>query len=190
MSNRQTLPVIELFRGQTRLELLDAALTELDRDEWYRTGEIVERISTSNESFRKHVKPLLAFDVFTVRDPDARIPHYQVSNSAVVQLLTKYHNSDQPDLIELLNNSPTRHLVEFFLTRADPEASYSRNKLQQITEAGFHGIKNNIGRLVEAGMLTEVEGTRGTEYQIDESSPVVRFMRELNEALYEAYQQN
>jgi hypothetical protein len=189
MSNRQTLPVIELFRGQTRLELLDVALTGLDREKWYRTGMITEQLSTSKESFRKHIKPLVAFDVFTVRDPDARIPHYQVSDSEVVQLLTEYHNSDQPNLIELLNNTPTRKLVEFFLTRADPEQSYSRNKLQQITEAGFHGIKNNIGRLVDAGMLVEVKGVRSTEYQIDESSPVVRFMRELNETLYEAYQQ-
>jgi hypothetical protein len=188
MSNRETLPIIELFRGQTRLGLLELALHDLDREEWYRTGEIVGQLPISSESLRKHILPLRSLEVFTVRDPDANIPHWKVADSEVIRLLDEYHESEHPSLLELLNNVPTRKLVEFFLTRANPEQSYSRNKLQQTTEAGFHGIKDNIDRLAEAGIVETVEGKRSMEYRLTPNEPIVRFLQQLNEALYQAYQ--
>jgi len=186
--SRHTLPVIELFRGTTRLELLEGVLTELEDGEWYRTGELLDHLSVSRESFRTHMKPMVNFGVFEIRDPDVNIPHYRVADTEVVRLLREYHESDYMPLTKLLGNTPSRVLVEFFLTQADPERGYSRTKLQEITDAGYQGIKNNIGTLVEAGVLTELEGKRGTKYQVVMDSPVVRFLQELNEALYTYYQ--
>lgn len=190
MSDRQTLPVIEMVRGQTRLKLVAGVLGELDETEWYRSGQLADRLDTSQESLRKHLPPLVSFGCYEVRDPEAKIPHYRVADSPVVALLGEYHDSETPPLTELLDTTPIRVLTEFFLIRADPEQSYSRNKLQQITEAGFHGIKNNIDRLVEAGVLDTVEGTRGTEYRVVPDSPVVRFLMQLNEAAYEEHRRD
>jgi DNA-binding transcriptional ArsR family regulator len=183
--SKQTLPVIQLFDSKSSRQLLRFAINHIDDDERYRTGEIAESAGVSRESVRTHMDRLIAFGVFETENPDANIPYHTVADSAVMDLIGSW---DGYPLLDLFEYSGSLSIVEFFLTRADPEESYSKWSLYSKHDvAKDQTLSKHLPTVVESGLIETVEGERGKKYTLDEDSEMYTLLYELNEALYETY---
>jgi hypothetical protein len=179
------IPLFELSKDQTRRELLNFALTTMEDDTWYRKGEIVDSIAVGHESVRQKISSLTDFGILVEKNSGAPIPHYRRANTDVVELLQDW---DGYPLTELFQGS--QDIIWFFIHQADSEKSYSQNEINQLSEAGDTAIRNNIDSLVSAGLITTVEGTRGTEYSLSNDAELQDFLLELNNRLYQQAQES
>jgi hypothetical protein len=179
------IPLFELSKDQTRRELLNFALTTMEDDTWYRKGEIVDSIAVGHESVRQKIGSLTDFGILVEKNSGAPIPHYRRANTDVVELLQDW---DGYPLTELFQGS--QDIIWFFIHQADSEKSYSQNEINQLSEAGDTAIRNNIDSLVSAGLITTVEGTRGTEYSLSNDAELQDFLLELNNRLYQQAQES
>jgi hypothetical protein len=180
------LPVIELYNGSVRRDMVDWTIAHADSDEWVPKGDIVDDLDCAGESVRKSLPVLIQFGLLDVNDPDVQIKHYRPANTDVMDILTEW---DGYPLTDLLEYTATQNLVEFFLDRADPSESYTKTALQDQSDAGYQGINNHLDTLVEAGVVEEVEGNRSTEYQLNRDAEIVKTLYELNEALLHCYRE-
>lgn len=188
-----SLPAIELFRGKALRSTVEAALSELDSDEWYRTGEILEHIDTGRESIRPLLVgengdrhgDLVKYGILDVRNPEVKIPHYQVANSDVMEVLYEWDEMPLPELFEYPGR---QRLVNFFIAVADPDKTYSINRITQPTPLGYTAVNKHIDTLVHIELVEVVEGKRGDEYRIDTDSSIYTALRELNDTIYETVQ--
>jgi len=187
LDQTETLPLVELMRGTTRTAVVAWVLREADPDEEYRMGELMKATDLSREGLRQNLDALVTFGILDVRGPDKPIPHYSVGDSPVVEALRAYHETDMVDLTELLDTTSKRRLVQFFLTRADGDESFSKSRLDRESGVGYNGITSSLPDLVEAGLLREVEGSWGTEYQLVEDGELVAWLVRLNEIAFETY---
>jgi hypothetical protein len=159
-------------------------------DRWYTKKELTKLLDVERESIRKpfhtdeETFTLVELGIYEVRDPDANIPHYRVARSPVMEMLQAYETEGGYPLDQLFEVRSTKALVLFFLEDADPDTSYSKNKLSKEIKIHYNSVSNNIDRLVEADIVRPVEGTRGTEYQFSDSM-TTRFIYELNQQLVE-----
>lgn len=190
------LPVVELFNTDTRRDVIDWILSQTDTDESHRLGDLVDPVGKSRESLRKEIgarsvggeartPPAIAFGLLDVHDPTADIPHYTVADSPVISLLDDW---DGYPLTELFGLTSRQRLVGFYLDTADPTESYSMTGLSKESPVGYEGVRDNIDILVAAGLVREVKGKRGTEYQVATDSEIYAYLRELNEAVVVAYE--
>lgn len=186
IESSETLPVIELFADKTRCEIITYALTEMPTDEWVQYGTIVDNTTVGRESVRLNIDVVVAFGVLDVKNQDAPIRHYQLADTPVVDMLQSWSGFD---LTELFAYSGRKKLVDFLLTRADPDESYSQNAIARNSAAGNTSVSDHIDTVVASGLAREVEGSRGTEYQPARDSEIYDFLAELNEVLYKTYQE-
>lgn len=185
VSEDEWLPaVIRLFKGKARCQLVAFAITQADPEQWYRTGQLADHIGFSNEQTRKTLQALTAFGVFERHEEH---PKYRVAATEVVELLAAW---DGYPLWELFLYSGRRKLSDFFLTQAEDDESYSKNALSEKAGMNYKTVMDHIDALIEAGMVEEVEGNRGTEYKIDPESEIVEYCYLLNEYLAEQYKEN
>jgi hypothetical protein len=181
-------PVIELFRTEARRGLVRLAL-DTDDDEWYTKRDLADAVGTSRESIRKQFThdgdfTLVDMGIYEVRDPDANIPHYRPADTSIMQLLREYEHSGGYPLDELFAYAATQDLVLFFLEDAAPDASYSKNQIQDEKGLHYNSVTNHIDTLIDADIVDAVDGARGTEFTRKESSTVA-FLFELNQHLVE-----
>lgn len=187
MSSEFVLPLSELFGGDARRMLLQYAIQHPERD-WTQKGDIVDETGVSSAAARENFPPLVRYGVYDVRDPDAKFPHYRPADTDVFAALVSWHRNDGYPLVELFGTSGRQDLVEFFLDHADDE-SYSKTRLSE--DGGIHhqAVRDNIDDLVDAGVVREVDGKRGTEYALAEDNDIVAFLYTLNGLLVEAYRE-
>lgn len=189
----EPLPVLELLRPPSRRQITGFALGEM-RDDWHQPAEITDGIDVSGETLRKQADVLVEFGVLDLKSQDAQIPHYRLADSPVVSLLDSWNGHELYDLFKGKNrdkkqgNGP-RKLVEFFLTQADPDESYSYNRVDEESGINYRTVSGHMSTLVDAGLVVEVEGKQDTEYQLDADSAIYEFLFELNEKIYHEYQE-
>jgi len=186
MESKEALPVIQVFKDKTRRELIAYSLRELDTDSWTKTGAFRENTSVGRESIRQKIGVLVAYGVLEVKNPDVNIPHYRLADTQVIDAIREW---DGYPLSELFAFKGRQSLVQFYLTKADPEQSYSMNGIARESSVKNATVSDHIDVLVDAGLVDAVEGTRSTEYQLDVGSSLYQYLHELNEVLYETYQQ-
>jgi hypothetical protein len=188
LQDTDIVPVVELFHSKTYCEVLDYALDELSHDEWVPTRIIRENVDASRESLRKSLPPLVAYGVLDVKDPDAPIPHYRLAETPVVNRLQQWQsNTSSVDLLNLFAYTGRGRLVEFFLTAADPDESYSLSAIADTGIVGYSSARDYIEDVVTVGLVEAVDGTRGTECQVDTNHPLYDFLTELNNAIHDVY---
>jgi DNA-binding transcriptional ArsR family regulator len=186
IESKEDLPVIELYKDTTRREILQYALDELNTDDWVRVGVITDNISVGRESVRKKIGSLVAFGVLDVKDPDVNIPHYRLADTQVVDVIRGW---DGYPLGDLFKTTGRQRIARFFLTKARPSESYSMNAISNESGVKNSTVSNHIDTLVDSGLVDAVEGSRGTEYTLNEDSDLNQYLRELNELLYATYQE-
>lgn len=196
--SKYTLPIIQLFKSESRRGLLRFALQEADPDIWYTKSDLADIVGYSTESIRKNVGaresgteefrpgPLIEFGVFDFKDSNAPIPHYRVADTEVMEMLNVFPG-DINTLFELMGLTARQKLVDFFLDHAESGTSYSKNELSKQSEASYQGVQRNIDYLVDVGIVEEVEGTRATEYQRNEDSELLKYLEVLNGLLVETF---
>lgn len=174
------LPVIELFRTETRREIVRYVVTEVHHDP-FRQADIANQINVSCESLRQHRRPLEELGIlYCLTDEQKPIPHYRPADTDVVRLLRA---GPLGALITLFETSGSRELVDFFLTTADPGISYSLNQIGEKGGPQYQGASNNIPHLVDTRLVTEVDGPRATEYRVNTDSDTYRFLVRLNNTI-------
>lgn len=196
--SKYTLPIIQLFKSESRRGLLRFALTEADPEKWYTKTELSDIVGYSTESVRKNLGardeqtgefrpgPLVEFGVYDFKNSDAPIPHYRVSDSEVMEMLSVFPG-DINMLFELYSLTARQKLVDYFLDQAESGVSYSKNELSKKSEASYQGVQRNIDFLVDVGIVEEVEGTRATEFQRNDESELLEYMEVLNGLLVETF---
>jgi len=187
--NTYVLPVIDLFSGSVRRQLVQYALNHEDRDEWRSKGDIADTLNVSGEAVRQNLPPLIQYGVFDVRDPEANIRYYSRADTDVMTVLSSWHEEGGYPLVDLFELSGRQDLVEFFLDIADPDESYSKNAIHNEADIDYEAVMEHIEVLANVGMVEEVDGARGTEYRLNENAEIVQFLRTLNTLLVEAYQE-
>ncbi len=188
-ANNYVLPVVDLFKGNVRRQIVDYMVTSPEAEDWQRKSDIADIVDASGESVRQNIQPLLKYGILDVRDPDVEMPLYRRGETDVVVALQSWYEDSDVVLTELLGTTGCQNLVEFFLDHAEPDESYSKNAIHKEGSIDYESVMNNIDTLVEAGVVREVEGTRGIEYQLQESADVVQFLHTLNSLLVQTYQE-
>jgi hypothetical protein len=183
------LHVIELFKNETRRELLPFVLDEMG-DERLNLADMTDALSQSRESTAKAVHretpSALDYGVLETENEDANIPHYQRGDNRVVQLLESWDGFPLPELFE----GAKKTLIRFFLTEASTQEWYSPYQIDKKTSSNINTIQKNIDALVEAGFLNARPGKRpDKEYRSPTESRLRSYFLELNEAARQAYQQ-
>lgn len=186
IETKEDLPVIELYKDTTRREILQYALTELDTEDWVRVGKITENISVGRESVRQKIGSLVAFGVLDVKDPDVNIPHYRLADTQVIEVIREWGGYPLGDLFKTTGR---QRIARFFLTKARPSESYSMNAISNESGVKNSTVSSHIDTLVDSGLVDAVEGSRGTEYTLNADGDLNQYLRELNELLYETYQE-
>jgi predicted transcriptional regulator len=190
----QMPPVIELFRSNTRRKLIEFALTEMD-DQQVQTRELIEGTDLSRKSVTSQLHgeragngPLILFGVLDPNhDPiedDPNIAFFTLADTPVTQLLAEW---DGYPLVELFGTSGAQKLVRFFIMEADPDEYYSVTDLREQDSLGYEAATNYIEWLVEAGLAETTETARTTKYRVDTDSELYTFLRRLNDALVDTY---
>lgn len=185
IESREDLPVIELFRDKARRQILTYFLHDVGHDQWVTKGEINDNVDVSRESVRQKLDALVLYGVAEVKDPNANIPHYRLATTPVVEILLEW---DGYPLAELLHFTGAQKLVRFFLTQAQSDQSYSYSAIQRKSDVGYQAASEHMDLLIEAGLVTEVDGVRSTEYMVDQSSDIYETLVELNEAVFTEYE--
>jgi len=183
--------VTQLFETETQRRLIEYALTEMD-DRYYQTGELAEAVGKSRNAVTNVIQPregvigpMIRFGVMEPKHNPMNmpnIPHYKKADSAVMSLLKQW---DGHSLINLFETTTRQKLVSFFLFEG-PDEAYSVNQIRQKGPFGFKAVKENIGVLVEAGILTTEERPRTTAYRLDTDSEIYQFLGELNGAIMQS----
>jgi hypothetical protein len=175
------LPVIELFRGKTRQTVVHYVAVNVHHKP-FRQADIVDQTKITQESFRKHREMLEELGVITcVTDESENIPHYQPGDTDVIRVLRTWGLKTPLTLFE---TTGSQALVEFFLTSADSETSYSISQIGREGGPGYDAVSGNISRLVNSRLVTEEAGSRGTEYRLNPESDTYRFILELNNTVH------
>ena len=176
------IPVIELFRGEVRQSVVRYAVVNVHRKPFTRS-DILDHTEISSESFRKHKNKIEEFGILDcISDECKNIPHYRPAETDVVRSLRMW-GLETP--LVLFETRGSRKLVEFFLVTADPNRSYSINGIQREGGPGRDAVANNIDDLVNAGLVSEVDGSRGTEYLLDSESETYNHIQNLNRVIAE-----
>jgi len=184
IEDQTELAVIVLFSDKPRREVIDYFLTDVG-DGWVSKGEIDDNVDVSGEAVRTKIEPFMKYGVIEVRNSDANIPHYRLAETAVTDILRTW---DGYPLVDLFEFRGAQKLVRFFLTEADPTKPYSFSSIDRDGSVGYHAASNNMETLVDAGLVEEVEGTRSTEYRLDNGSAMYQCLVELNDAVYHEYE--
>jgi len=190
----QMPPVIELFRSNTRRALIEFALTEM-ADESMQTRELIDGIDFSRKSVtaQLHGKqagngPLVLFGILDPNhDPiedDPNITFFTLADTSVTQLVADW---DGYPLTELFSTSGAQKLVRFFIMDANPDEYYSVTQLRSRDNLGYEAATNYIDWLVDAGLVETTETARATKYRVDTDSELYIFLRRLNDALVDTY---
>lgn len=198
LMSKYTLPIIQLFKSESRRGLLRFALEEADPEIWYTKKDLSDIVGYSTESIRKNLGardsqteefrpgPLVEFGVYDFKDSEAPIPHYRVAETEVIEMLRVFPG-DLNTLFELMGLTARQKLVDFFLDQAESGVSYSQNELSKQSEASYQGVQRNIDFLVDVRIVEEVEGKRGAEYQRNDESELLQYMEVLNGLLVETF---
>jgi hypothetical protein len=197
MSNKDTTPqpLIELFRTKTRRALVRLAIEDSET-RWFTKADLARKTTPSRESIRKEltteqqeIPPLVAFSVYEINAPDARITRYRPSDSSVVRLLRDANDDLDLDLVDFFQSEGRRNLSDWFLFESDRDVSYSMNQIQ---ESGMHyeTVSEHITQLVDSKIVTPTEGVRATNFHVRENSETTRFLYTLNAALWDAMGEN
>lgn len=186
MNQHTRIPLVEAFSGQTRQEMIRFLLTDAEDDRGYQMREVIEHISVSRESLRQNLPALERFGLIDIRDQDKVVPKYVKTDTEVVHLLSEYGGVD---LLDLLEATGTRKLVQFFLTEADPDRSYSKNAIREESNVGYNSVTKYTDDLADTGLLARVEGPRSDQYRVRPDSPLANYLTALNEALYKAWEE-
>lgn len=181
-SEYTALPVINLFDGRKRPTILKYILDQ-PVDEGFTKQEIVDELDVTHYTLRKHFGPLVENGILEVRDPTVNHPHYRRGDTEVVRAILSWRKEGGYPLIKLLGSKARRKLVVYFLEQSDTEEAYTKNALHKETESNHSTIAKHIDTLVEAGVVREVDGKRGPEYQFDKEAEIVAFLRKLNTLL-------
>ncbi|OYR58161.1 hypothetical protein [Halorubrum halodurans] len=203
------LPVVTLFRGKTfnglTRHILDA---EEIPTEWFRMTKLGEDIGVSSTASQNMRDQAVAYGLLepSTDDDSARMPRYRIPDSPTVQLLrsfhTEYDSSDDPTvsdgmsevvLPDLMESNGRARLIGWFLAAADIDEKYSISKMADVTPVGHTTVRDHIDSLVEYGIVTTHEASRGsqtyTTYQFNPKSTVATVLYDLNETLAHQRQQ-
>jgi len=185
-------PLTQLFETETQRRLIEYALTEMDDDRYYQTGELADVINKKRNSVAHVIQrregvigPMIRFGVIEPKHNPMNmpnIPHYKKANSAVMGLLEQW---DGYPLCDLFKTTVRQKLVSFFVNKG-PDEAYSVNQIRHEGPFGFKSVKENIGVLVEVGILTTEDRPRTTAYRLDVDSDIYQFLGELNNAVVES----
>lgn len=179
-TEKETLPVVDVFGNRTARAIIEYALTGMIED-WTTQGDIVDAVGFSRQSVHENLGMLVAYGILDVRDADANFPHYRLADTPAVDAI----RNAPVNLADVFGYTARQGLVEFFLTAADPDASYSKNALADADAASRAAIIDHVDELVALGVIETVDGTRGTEYRLDTGGDVVEYLETLNTRLYE-----
>jgi hypothetical protein len=186
--HQSDLGIIELFKDETRRRVIDYALREMNTDTWVRKGDITNAIDRTPEGVGKKIDTLVVCGVLDIESWDARLPRYRLADTPVTGLLAQWRAQDGYSLTELFIDG-THELIRFFFTQADDDESYSYGAIERESNASYYAASNHMAKLVDTGLVNEVEGARGSEYQFDPESNIARFLFALNEAVVECNKQ-
>lgn len=181
---RSDLGIIELFKDETRRRIIDYALTNMDTNTWVRKGDITNAIDRTPEGVGTKIDTLVVCGVLDIENWDARLPRYRLADTPVTGLLAEWRAQDGYPLTELFVDG-THELIRFFFTQATDTESYSYGAIERQSDASYYAASNHMSTLVDAGLVTETNGARGTEYEFDPESNSSRFLFALNEAVVE-----
>lgn len=191
MSVQLKTAVTQLFETETQRRIINHALSEMG-DEYVRTGSIAEAIGKSRNAVADVVQPregvigpMIRFGILEPKHNPMKmpnIPHYKRADSRVIDLLEGW---DGMDLTELFGTTTAQQLTVWFLFEGADEA-WSVNQIRHEGPFGFTAVKENIGLLVESGLLTEEETARTTVYRLDTDSEIYQFLGELNSAIMDS----
>lgn len=190
MTSEYEIAVTQLFKTETQRDVIEWGLAEAESDRWYKVRDIADAVGKSKAMMNKLVQqnegdigPLLRFGILEPKHIIGNmpnIPHYRIADSPVMDLLAEHTND--LELTELFGTTGAQRLVGFFLMDAG-DRQLSKNKIRHEMGGGFETVANNIDRLVDSGLIVEVEGARGTEYTLDTDSDVYAVLGQLNNAV-------
>jgi len=183
------LHVIELFKNETRRDLISFILDEMGDKRMNKT-DISDSLPHSGNSTARGIHgetpSFLDYGVLETENPDAPNPHYQRGENHVVQLLESWDGYPLPDLFD----RGKKPLIDFYLTEASTQEWYSPYQIDQKSDSDINTIQKHIGTLVDAGFLNARPGNRADkEYRSPTQSHLRSYLLELNEAARQAYQQ-
>jgi len=189
MASEYEIAVTQLFKTETQQRVIDYAITEMQSDRWYQTGQIAEEVGKSRNAVADVIQPregvigpLIQFGVIEAKHNPMNmpnIPQYTVADTLVVDLLRAWDGYNLSDLFEY---SGAQELVAFFVLEGD-DTAWSANQIRHEMGASFEMVKRHIGTLVDAGLVIEEETPRTTAYRLDTGSDIYQFLGRLNNAV-------
>ena len=157
-------------------------------DEYHRKKDIADAIDRSVTNVTDSLGsgsrpgPLVLMGVADVSDPEGAMPRYTLADTPVVEFLKDY---DGYPLGNLFKTRATVKLTKFWTLVAEPEETYTLNKIRNITGMSHRGLKSNIDTFIEAGMIDKEEFTQKTEYSLIVPNMTYEALVELDQLIYE-----
>lgn len=157
----------------------------------YRKTDIANKIDSSKSTVDQYLgsgpnpKELVTMGIADLTTREDAMPRYYLAETPVVRFLQQYES-----YIRLADffNPTARKLTRFWLRCADPDGSYTANKITSIIPISTRGFNNNIGQFVAAGIIEKDEYTQRTEYTLSQSSNVHASILKLEDLIIETQQ--
>ncbi|QSG09593.1 helix-turn-helix domain-containing protein [Halapricum desulfuricans] len=192
--NEYELPVVQLFGSETRRDLVQFALTTADPERQYTKSDLKDATDRSHTTIIKEIGrqdddklmagPMVRFGIFEPGSPDARIVHYTIGDNSIIAYLRNCP-TDIEEVIEVFDTPGRQQLISFFLDLAGNE-SHTKAAIERGADVSYQTVVDQITNLIDSGIVEEVKGLRGPEYQTADK-PLVIWLRELNKRLVEQY---